>query len=99
MCANPSTHASTAPYLLDVQIDLLDVLDSQVVVPLRRLLVTNDEPTSNLHRIIYSLQSRECRLKCRIRVVSMILVAIPAAFLCSAKALYGSIATCHWRSA
>ena len=37
MCANSSTHASTTPYLLDVQSDLLDVLDSRVVVPLRSI--------------------------------------------------------------
>jgi len=34
---NPGTHAQTTPYLLDVQSDLLDGLDSRVVVPLRRL--------------------------------------------------------------
>ena len=35
--ANPGRHAATTPYLLDVQSDLLDGLDSRVVVPLRRL--------------------------------------------------------------
>jgi toxin CcdB len=35
--ANPGSHAATTPYLLDVQSDLLDGLDSRVVVPLRRL--------------------------------------------------------------
>lgn len=35
--ANPSPHSDTTPYLLDVQSDLLDGLDSRVVVPLRRL--------------------------------------------------------------
>jgi toxin CcdB len=35
--ANPSSHASTTPYLLDVQSDLLDGLDTRVVIPLRRL--------------------------------------------------------------
>ncbi len=34
---NPGAHASTTPYLLDVQSDLLDALDSRVVIPLRSL--------------------------------------------------------------
>ncbi len=34
---NPSAHASTTPYLLDVQSDLLDGLDSTMVIPLRDL--------------------------------------------------------------
>ncbi|GAB3496292.1 CcdB family protein [Curvibacter fontanus] len=35
--ANPGEHASTTPYLLDVQSNLLDGLDSRVVIPLRSL--------------------------------------------------------------
>ncbi|MCK9511350.1 MAG: CcdB family protein [Pigmentiphaga sp.] len=35
--ANSGRHAATTPYLLDVQSDLLDGLDSRVVIPLRRL--------------------------------------------------------------
>ncbi|MBK7051488.1 MAG: CcdB family protein [Rhodoferax sp.] len=34
---NPGAHASTTPYLLDVQTGLLDGLDSRVVIPLRSL--------------------------------------------------------------
>lgn len=34
---NPGAHASTTPYLLDVQSDLLDGLDSRMVIPLRGL--------------------------------------------------------------
>jgi toxin CcdB len=34
---NPGAHASTTPYLLDVQSDLLDGLDSRMVIPLRSL--------------------------------------------------------------
>lgn len=34
---NPGAHASTTPYLLDVQSDLLDGLDSRMVIPLRNL--------------------------------------------------------------
>ncbi len=32
---NPGSHVATTPYLLDVQSDLLDGLDSRMVVPLR----------------------------------------------------------------
>jgi toxin CcdB len=32
---NPGKHAGTTPYLLDIQSDLLDGLDSRMVVPLR----------------------------------------------------------------
>jgi toxin CcdB len=35
--ANPGSHATTTPYLLDVQSDLLDGLDTRVVIPLRSL--------------------------------------------------------------
>ena len=34
---NPGAHADTTPYLLDVQSDLLDGLDSRMVIPLRSL--------------------------------------------------------------
>ncbi len=34
---NPGAHASTTPYLLDVQSELLDALDSRIVIPLRSL--------------------------------------------------------------
>ncbi|WP_295502162.1 CcdB family protein [Limnohabitans sp. Rim8] len=32
--ANPGSHADTTPYLLDVQSDLLNGLDSRMVIPL-----------------------------------------------------------------
>jgi toxin CcdB len=35
--ANPGNHATTTPYLLDVQSDLLDGLDTRMVIPLRSL--------------------------------------------------------------
>jgi len=34
---NPGAQATTTPYLLDVQSDLLDVLDTRVVIPMRVL--------------------------------------------------------------
>lgn len=35
--ANPGNHSVTTPYLLDVQSDLLDGLESRMVIPLRSL--------------------------------------------------------------
>ena len=35
--ANSGNHAATTPYLLDVQCDLFDDLDSRMVIPLRSL--------------------------------------------------------------
>ena len=35
--ANRGSHAKTTPYLLDVQSDLLDGLDSRMVIPMRGL--------------------------------------------------------------
>lgn len=35
--ANPSSHATTTPYSLDVQSDLLDGLDTRMVIPQRNL--------------------------------------------------------------
>jgi toxin CcdB len=35
--ANPGSHADSTPYLLDVQSDLLNGLDSRMVIPLRSL--------------------------------------------------------------
>jgi len=35
---NPGSHANTTPYLLDVQSDLLDGLDSRMVIPSLRSL-------------------------------------------------------------
>lgn len=34
---NPGSHGKTTPYLLDVQSNLLDGLDSRMVIPLRSL--------------------------------------------------------------
>ena len=35
--ANPGAHARTTPFLLDVQSDLLDGLDTRMVIPLRSM--------------------------------------------------------------
>ena len=35
--ANPGAHAKTTPYLLDVQSDLFEGLDTRMVIPLRNM--------------------------------------------------------------
>lgn len=35
---NPGAYANTTPYLLDVQSELLDGLDSRMVIPMRNLM-------------------------------------------------------------
>lgn len=35
--ANPGSHAKTTPFLVDVQSDLLDGLDTRIVIPPRKL--------------------------------------------------------------
>ena len=61
---NPGSHAGTTPYLLDVQNDLLDGLDSRIVVPLRRLdrfakvkLPTRLTPVFNIQGMDYLLET------------------------------------------
>jgi len=42
--ANPSNHAKTTPYLLDVKSNLLHDLDSRMVMPLRSPLAAGHRP-------------------------------------------------------
>lgn len=61
---NPAAHADTTPYLLDVQSDLLDGLDSRMVIPLRSLehfakvkLPTRLTPVLNIQGQDYLLET------------------------------------------
>jgi toxin CcdB len=61
---NPGSHAHTTPYLLDVQSDLLDGLDSRMVIPLRSLdhfakvkLPTRLTPVINIQGKDYLLET------------------------------------------
>lgn len=62
--ANLGSHAKTTPYLLDVQSDLLDDLESRVVIPLRSLqnfpkvnLPTRLTPTITIDRNEFLLET------------------------------------------
>ena len=61
---NPGSHANTTPYLLDIQNDLLDGLDSRMVIPLRSLahfakvkLPTRLTPVLNIQGKDYLLET------------------------------------------
>ncbi|MFA5083121.1 MAG: CcdB family protein [Hydrogenophilaceae bacterium] len=61
---NPGSHANTTPFLLDVQSDLLDGLDSRMVIPLRSLvhfakvkLPTRLTPVLNIQGMDYLLET------------------------------------------
>jgi toxin CcdB len=62
--ANPGSHAATTPYLLDVQSDLLNGLDSRMVIPLRSIkhfpkvkLSTQLTPVFNIDGESYLLET------------------------------------------
>ena len=60
---NPGAHASTTPYLLEVQSPVLDGLDSRMVIPMRRL---SDFPKVKLpHRLtpVFSIEGEACLLE------------------------------------
>lgn len=61
---NPGSHSSTTPFLLDVQSDLLDGLDSRLVIPMRSLahfpqikLPTRLTPVFTVHGEDYLLET------------------------------------------
>jgi toxin CcdB len=61
--ANPGPYAGTTPYLLDVQSNLLDGLDSRMVIPLRRLAhFANVKIPSQLMPLV-SIQGEDCLLE------------------------------------
>lgn len=60
---NPGPHADTTPYLLDVQIGLLDGLDSRVVIPLRRLDRFAEVKLPDRLTPVFNIQGRDCLLE------------------------------------
>ena len=61
--ANPGGHAATTPYLLDVQSDLLDGLDSRMVVPLRSLKAFPKVKLSTRLTPIFTIKGEEFLLE------------------------------------
>ena len=56
---NPGASASTTPYLLDVQSDLLDGLDSRMVIPLRSLDDYSQVKLSALLSPVFRIKARD----------------------------------------
>ena len=54
--ANPGNHAAATPYLLDVQSNLLDALDSRMVIPLRSLKAFPKVKLSNRLTPIFTIK-------------------------------------------
>lgn len=61
--ANPGSHANTTPYLLDVQSDLLDGLDSRMVIPLRSLTAFPKVKLSNRLTPVLTIQGEDYLLE------------------------------------
>lgn len=61
--ANPGNHAATTPYLLDVQSNLLDALDSRMVIPLRSLKAFPKVKLSNRLTPIFTIKGEEFLLE------------------------------------
>ncbi len=60
---NPGVHAASIPYLLDVQADLLDQLDSRVVIPLRRLDQFGTVTLPQTLAPVFSIEGHDCILE------------------------------------
>ena len=61
--ANPGPQANTTPYLLDVQSNLLDGLDSRMVIPLRGLAhFANVKIPTRLMPVV-SIHGKDCLLE------------------------------------
>jgi len=61
--ANPGKHAATTPFLLDVQSDLLDGLDTRVVIPLRKLQTFPKVKLSNRLTPVLTVQGEDLLLE------------------------------------
>ena len=61
--ANPGRHADTTPYLLDVQSDLLEDLESRMVIPLRRLRHFPKVALSTRLTPVFLIDGEECLLE------------------------------------
>jgi len=60
---NPGKHAGTTPYLLDVQSDLLDGLDTRIVVPLRHLEHFKNIQLPRLLTPVFTVEGQEFLLE------------------------------------
>jgi len=79
---NAGTHAAETPYLLDIQSDLLQGLETRVVIPLRR---RDCFPVSNLPGNLtptFEIEGVECLLETpKLAAIPLRLLKIPVASL------------------
>ncbi len=61
--ANPGRHAGTTPYLLDVQSELLEDLETRMVIPLRRLDHFPKVALSNRLTPVFTIEGEACLLE------------------------------------
>ena len=61
--ANAGSHAATTPYLVDVQSDLLDGLDSRMVIPLRSIKHLPKVKLSSRLTPVFTIESEEFLLE------------------------------------
>jgi toxin CcdB len=61
--ANPGSQAATTPYLLDVQSDLLNGLESRMVIPLRSLKHFPKVKLSTRLTPIFTIEGKEYLLE------------------------------------
>ena len=61
--ANPGSLAASTPYLLDVQSDLLEGLDSRMVIPLRSLRAFPKVKLSTRLTPIFTIKGEDCFLE------------------------------------
>lgn len=61
--ANPGRHAGTTPYLLDVQSELLQDLETRLVIPLRSLKHFPKVALSNRLTPVFTIEGEQCLLE------------------------------------
>lgn len=61
--SNPSSQATSTPYLLDVQTDLLKGLDSRMVIPLRSMKSFPNVKLSTRLTPILTINGEDCLLE------------------------------------
>ena len=85
--ANPGPGADATPYLVDVQSDLLDVLETRVVIPLRSLERFPQVPLPQRLTPVFRIQGRDCLLETpKMAAVPRRILKIPVASLAGEQA-------------
>ena len=85
--ANPGPGADTTPWLLDVQTDLLDGLETRVVIPMRSLERFPQVPLPLRLTPVFRIEGKECLLETpKMAAVPRRILKAPVASLASEQA-------------